>query len=148
MSEAIGQLGKERNQLVIAFQLQARTEGEAWRELEQVLQSLRADRVEVVTFYYVEREGEWQQIAGKGGALKAMQKAKEQKSVRLIGLTSHQRKLAAKIAETGELDSLMARYNAAHAGAERDIFLVTQRLNLPVIAYACTRWGQLMKPIF
>ncbi len=86
MSEAIRQLGKKRSQLVIAFQLQARTEDDAWRELEQVLQSLHTDRVEVVTFYYVERESEWQQIAGKDGALNAMRKAKEQKLVRLIGL--------------------------------------------------------------
>jgi predicted aldo/keto reductase-like oxidoreductase len=146
MSEAVRQLGKKRSQLVIAFQLQARKEDEGWRELEQVLQKLRTDRVEVVTFYYVEHESEWQQIAGKYGALKAMRKAKEQKLVRLIGLTSHQRKLAAKIAETGELDLLMIRYNAAHTGAERDVFPVTQRLNLPVVVYTCTRWGQLMKP--
>ncbi|MFA0742690.1 MAG: hypothetical protein DFNUSKGM_002817, partial [Candidatus Fervidibacter sacchari] len=119
MSDAVRQLGKERSQLVIAFQLQARTEDDAWQELERVLQSLRTDRIEVVTFYYVERESEWQQIAGRGGALRAMQRAKEQKLVRLIGLTSHQRKLAAKIAETGELDLLMIRYNAAHTGAEK-----------------------------
>ncbi|MDW8029697.1 MAG: aldo/keto reductase [Armatimonadota bacterium] len=146
MSQAIRQLGRTRKQIVIAFQLEARTEDKAWRELEQVLKTLKVDKVEVVTFYYVERESEWQTIAGKNGALKAMFKAKEQGLVNLIGLTSHQRKLAAKIALTKEVDLLMVRYNAAHRSAEQDVFPVTQLLNMPVVVYTCTRWAQLMRP--
>ncbi len=146
MSEAIRQLGKEREKVVIAFQLEARTNDDAWHELERVFRTLGVDKVEVVTFYYVERESEWKNIEGKNGALKAMLKAKEQGLVKLIGLTSHQRKLAAKIAETKNIDLLMVRYNAAHTGAERDVFPVTQPLNMPVVVYTCTRWAQLMKP--
>lgn len=146
MGAAVRQLGKGREKVVIAFQLEARTAEAAWRELERVLRTLGTDRVEVATFYYVEHESEWQTIAGKRGALTALRQAKEQKVVRLIGLTSHQRKLAAQIAETGALDLLMVRYNAAHTGAERDVFPVTQRLGLPVIVYTCTRWAQLMRP--
>jgi len=146
MSEAIRQLGAKRKQTVIAFQLEARTEDDAWREFEGVLKALRVDKVEVVTFYYVEHESEWQTIAGENGALNAMLKGKEQGLVNLVGLTSHQRKLAAKIADTGSIDLLMVRYNAAHTGAERDVFPVTQRLNMPVVVYTCTRWTQLMKP--
>ncbi len=37
----------------------------------------------------------------------------------------------------------MVRYNAAHRGAEREVFPVTDALGLPVIAYTALRWGLL-----
>src|SRR5205085_1186588 len=62
-----------------------------------------------------------------------------------LGLTSHQRKLAAETARSGLLDLLMIRYNAAHRGAETDVFPVTDALGLPVVVYTCLRWGALMR---
>jgi len=38
----------------------------------------------------------------------------------------------------------MIRYNAAHRGAEQDVFPVTDALGLPVVVYTCLRWGALM----
>ena len=64
-------------------------------------------------------------------------------AVRMIGLTTHQRALGAAWAETGKLDLLMIRYNAAHRGAEKDVFPVTHRLGIPVVAYTAQRWGAL-----
>jgi aryl-alcohol dehydrogenase-like predicted oxidoreductase len=49
------------------------------------------------------------------------------------------------MAQSGEIDALMIRYNAAHRGAERDVFPVTRRIELPVIAYTATRWGALLR---
>jgi aryl-alcohol dehydrogenase-like predicted oxidoreductase len=66
--------------------------------------------------------------------------------VRLLGLTSHQRKLAAEAARSGLLDLLMIRYNAAHRGAETDVFPVTDGLGMPVVVYTCLRWGALLRP--
>src|SRR5262249_15663009 len=65
--------------------------------------------------------------------------------VRLLGLTSHQRRLAAAVARGGLLDMLMVRYNAAHRGAETDVFPVTDALGLPVVVYTCLRWGALLR---
>src|SRR5207249_11238485 len=45
-----------------------------------------------------------------------------------------------------QLQALMIRYNAAHRGAEREVFPVTDALGLPVIAYTALRWGALLKP--
>ena len=37
-------------------------------------------------------------------------------------------------------------YNAAHRGAETDVFPVTAALGMPVVAYTALRWGALMRP--
>lgn len=40
----------------------------------------------------------------------------------------------------------MPHYNAAHRGAERDVFPTTLPLGLRVIAYTALRWGALLRP--
>src|SRR5262249_3389089 len=66
--------------------------------------------------------------------------------IRSLGITSHQRPLAARMAQSGLLDVLMIRYNAAHRGAEREVFPVTDALPIPVLAYTALRWGALLRP--
>src|SRR5262249_20826404 len=104
------------------------------------------DYVDVLTLYYVERAEEWRQVAGPGGSLEYLRAAQQGGVVRRIGVTSHQRPLAAEMARSGLLDAVMIRYNAAHRGAEKDVFPVTDAQRVPVIAYTATRWGGLMAP--
>jgi aryl-alcohol dehydrogenase-like predicted oxidoreductase len=145
LSRTVAALGPRRREMIICVQFEARTAAEAERELDQILAELRTDYVDVLTFYYVETPEEWQQIIGPRGALAACRAAQQAGRVRLLGVTSHQRKLAATMAQSGLLDMLMIRYNAAHRGAETDIFPHTDRLGLPVVAYTSLRWGALMQ---
>src|SRR5207302_4135447 len=91
--------------------------------------------VDVLTFYYLEAAAEWEQIIGPDGALGYCRAAQRDGRVRMLGLTSHQRPLAAEAARSGLLDMLMIRYNAAHRGAETEVFPVTDALGLPVVVY-------------
>jgi aryl-alcohol dehydrogenase-like predicted oxidoreductase len=146
-SDAIAALGpKRRDSVVVCVQFGARTAADAAGELRSVLAALRSDYVDVLTFYYVEREEEWHQLAGPGGALGYCRAAQKDGLVRRLGVTSHQRRLAAEMAQSGLLDALMIRYNAAHRGAEREVFPTTDALGLPVIAYTALRWGALLRP--
>jgi predicted aldo/keto reductase-like oxidoreductase len=146
MREAIRGLGKRRGEVKIAVQLEARGGAEAKRELDVFLRELATNYLDVVTYYYVEHADEWAEIIAPGGAAEVLEGAREQGVVRAIGLTSHQRRLAAEIAESGRLDLLMIRYNAAHRGAEEDVFPITSRRNMPVVAFTCLRWGALLQP--
>ena len=145
MQQAIRKLGRRRHEVFVAIQFHARTAAEARRELKQVLDELNTDYIDVVTHFYVEHPQEWQQILSPGGAMEVLEAARTQGTVRSIGMTSHQRPLAAMAAESGRLDLLMIRYNAAHRGAETDVFPVTQQENIPVVAFTCLRWGALLK---
>ena len=146
LSEAVGELGQRRAGVGVCVQFEARTAADARAELDGILRQLRTDYVDVLTFYYVEAAAEWEEIAGPGGALEFCRAARAEGRVRLLGLTSHQRRLAADIARTGLLDLLMIRYNAAHRGAEQDIFPTTDALGMPVVVYTCLRWGALLRP--
>jgi aryl-alcohol dehydrogenase-like predicted oxidoreductase len=146
MSEAVAALGAGRESVVVSVQFGARTAGDAAAELRSILSSLHTDYIDVLTFYYVEREEEWRSLTGPGGALEYCRAAKRDGVIRSLGITSHQRPLAAEVARSGLVDALMIRYNAAHRGAESEVFPVTDALGLPVIAYTALRWGALLRP--
>jgi predicted aldo/keto reductase-like oxidoreductase len=146
MSTAIAGLGPRRHEVLVCVQFEARTAAEARDELAHIRKDLHTEYVDILTFYYVEQAAEWQQIIGPGGALEYCREAQRQGRVRMLGLTSHQRPLAAEAARSGLLDVLMIRYNAAHRGAETEVFPVTDALGVPVIVYTCLRWGALLRP--
>jgi aryl-alcohol dehydrogenase-like predicted oxidoreductase len=143
---AVSSLGPDRPSVVVCAQFGARSATDTAAELQSVLASLRTDYVDVLTLYYVERADEWEELAAPGGAIEYLRDARRDGVVRRIGVTSHQRPLAARMAEGGLLDCVMVRYNAAHRGAEREVFPVTERIGLPVIAYTALRWGALPRP--
>jgi predicted aldo/keto reductase-like oxidoreductase len=146
LSRTIAALGRRRDEVLVCVQFEARTAADAERELDVHLRELSTTWIDVLTFYYVEAQSEWEQIIAPGGALEYCREAQKQGRVRWLGLTSHQRRLAATTAQSGMLDLLMIRYNAAHVGAERDVFPVTDSLGLPVVVYTCLRWGALLEP--
>jgi predicted aldo/keto reductase-like oxidoreductase len=146
LSQTIAALGPRRADVVVCTQFEARTAAEAEDELARQLNELKTPWIDILTFYYVEEAQEWAQIAGPGGALEYCRQAQRDGKIRWLGLTSHQRKLAASIASTGLIDALMIRYNAAHRGAEQDIFPVTDARGMPAIVYTCLRWGALLRP--
>jgi aryl-alcohol dehydrogenase-like predicted oxidoreductase len=146
LSRAVAGLGPRRDGVVVVAQFEARTAAEAAAELPAMLRTLGTDYLDVLTFYYVEEAAEWARICGPGGALGYCQAARRDGVVRRLGLTTHQRPLAAEAAGSGLLDALMVRYNAAHRVAEREVFPVAEALGLPVIAYTALRWGGLLRP--
>jgi len=146
MSEAIRRLNPaQRKKIVIALQFNSITHDEAEEELTEYLKILNTNYIDVITLYYVESKREWNEILSDNGSMGFLNQARNTGKVRMIGVTSHQRSLAAEMIQNKDLDLLMIRYNAAHRGAEIDIFPLTQTNRSPVVAFTCTRWGELMK---
>src|SRR5688500_8052068 len=141
LSRAVAELGRGRERVVACAQFEARSAADAAEELRTMLAALGTDYVDVLTFYYVEELTEWAELCGPGGALDYCRAARRDGVVRRLRLPTRQRGLAAAAARSGHPDALMIRYNAAHRGAEREVFPVTDALGLPVIAYTALRWG-------
>src|SRR5579872_4646334 len=145
LSSAIARMGSARRRVVVAAQFQARSAGDAEREFASMQRELRTDYIDVLTLYYVEAENEWDEILAPGGAWDYLAEEKRRGRLKRIGLTSHQRPVAAQWAESGKLDLLMIRYNAAHRGAEREIFPIAQQMQIPVVTFTGLRWKALLQ---
>lgn len=76
----------------------------------------------------------------------AMQKLKAEGKVRALAISCHDRPMARRLVDELDLDVLMLRYNAAHRGAEREVFATLPERRPGVVAYTATRWGALLKP--
>ena len=64
--------------------------------------------------------------------------------IRATAVSCHDRRFAGRLAAEGKVDALMIRYNAAHPGAETEIFPHLAAHGTRVISYTATRWRRLL----
>ena len=74
-----------------------------------------------------------------------LQAVRESGLVRAVSISTHDRKLAVELATEGVLDAMMIRYNAAHRGAETEIFPHLPESNPAVVSFTATRWSYLVR---
>ncbi len=72
---------------------------------------------------------------------------KERGLVRHLCVSAHNRSTYRSHLDRGVFDLIMVRYNAAHRGAETEVFPLLPKEDRPgVICYNSTRWGHLFDP--
>jgi aryl-alcohol dehydrogenase-like predicted oxidoreductase len=110
------------------------------RTLEKRLRQFGTEYIDLFLFLGVMKEKEL-----PPRVVDELQRFREEGKVRSIGISTHDRKLAGRLAATGMLDALMIRYNAAHRGAEQDIFPFLKDNNTGIVGYTATRWTYLLR---
>lgn len=143
MAEGVRRLVKagHRDRLTLITMASFPTGALVRRAFERNARELGVDSFDVFLIGWV--QARWY-LTGKTWA--AMRELTEAGKVRAIGFSSHDRVMAERLAREFGPDVLMVRYNAAHRGAEREIFAPLGD-DLPgVIAYTATRWGMLLEP--
>jgi len=110
------------------------------RTLEKRLRQFRTDYIDVFLFLGVMKEKHFTPHVRD-----ELLRFREEGKVRGIGISCHDRKLIGRLAADGVLDTFMLRYNAAHRGAEQDIFPYLAAHNPGVISYTGTRWTHLLR---
>jgi aryl-alcohol dehydrogenase-like predicted oxidoreductase len=82
-------MAKHRDSFFLATKTGMRTRQEAWDELHSSFERLRVDSVDLVQMHNLTDPEEWETAMGPGGALEALQQAREKGKVRFIGVTGH-----------------------------------------------------------
>lgn len=118
------------------------TAGQVRRGCETALKKLGTDHLDLLQVFWV---GKTSRLSDS--VLGELNRLKEEGKCRGIGVSIHDRDKAGKLAAERTLDVLMLRYNAAHPGAEDDVFPhVGQGADkVGVVTYTSTRWGTLLK---
>jgi aryl-alcohol dehydrogenase-like predicted oxidoreductase len=107
---------------------------------DRLLKELGTDYIDIFQLFWMGRMSAW-----RPSTIDALVSLRESAKVRAIGVSIHNRKRAGRLAENSPLDMLMIRYNAAHTGAEKDIFPYLANRRPAIVAYTATRWGALLK---
>lgn len=137
---------KDRARATIAIQTYARAAWTMPGSVERALRELGTDYVDILCLAW------WNgvppaRIVDRAVALRDSGK------VRHLMISCHERPTFARFVDDGRYDALMLRYNAAHPGAEREVFpfvdAAGSRERRPgVVAFTATRWGTLLHPRF
>jgi aryl-alcohol dehydrogenase-like predicted oxidoreductase len=110
------------------------------RTLEKRLRQFKTEYIDVFLFLGVMKEKQMTESVKE-----EFLKFREEGKVHFVGISTHDRKLAGRLMAEGDFNSIMMRYNAAHRGAEEDIFPCLAKHNPGVISYTATRWRYLIR---
>lgn len=114
--------------------------GSVRRSCESLLRELKTDYLDVFHLYWLGVTSSW-----ADRTVDEMVKLREEGKIKAFGTSIHDRVKAGELARESPLDMLMIRYNAAHPGAERDIFPHLEARHPNIVAYTATSWRKLLK---
>jgi predicted aldo/keto reductase-like oxidoreductase len=136
--EGLKRLSPQRDRFVLVIQSYTRVAGLMAWSLERALRALRFDHADVLLL------GMWNKPVPPR-ILDAARQLKQRGLVRFLAVSTHQRKVVPGIATADDFDIVHFRYNAAHPGAENDIFPHLPAVNRPgLVSFTATSWGQLL----
>jgi len=131
-----------RDRLVVVVQSYSRLPGLLEDSLRRALGRLRLDGADVLLLG-------WHSRKPSPRLLEWAWRMREQGMFRFLGLSGHHRPLFPELAREGLFDLFHVRYNAAHRGAETEVFqpllAMPPEVRPGIVTYTATRWGQLLK---
>jgi aryl-alcohol dehydrogenase-like predicted oxidoreductase len=134
-------LNRERESIIVASgPTTGYFGGSIKRACDRILKKLGTEYLDIFQLFWLGRTSSW-----TSSTIDALVSLRESGKVRAIGISIHDRKRAGMLAENSPLDMFMIRYNAAHTGAEQDIFPHFAKQKPAVVAYTATRWRGLLK---
>jgi aryl-alcohol dehydrogenase-like predicted oxidoreductase len=114
--------------------------GNIRRGVERTLKNLKTDYLDVLMLFWLGKAS-----ALTGGTIEAAHRLRDEGKIRTIGTSIHDRVRAGQLATDSPIDLFMLRYNAAHPGAERDVFPHLHKRKPAVVAYTATAWRKLLR---
>jgi aryl-alcohol dehydrogenase-like predicted oxidoreductase len=130
---------KHRSEMVVVVQSYTRVAWMMRPSLERALRKLRIEYTDLLLL------GWWQEPP-PARIIDAALALKEAGKTRHILISCHNRPTFEALAKNPAFGAIMVRYNAAHPGAEREVFPVLFEPRPGVVAYTATRWGALIDP--
>lgn len=132
---------KDRERLVIATgPTLGFFRGSVRKRAEHALKVLGTDYLDVMQLYWLGKMSAFTE-----SVVAELVELKEEGKIRALGTSIHDRPRAGRLAVDSPLTMLMIRYNAAHPGAEQDIFPHLAARRPALVAYTATSWRKLLK---
>jgi len=116
-------MARHRKEFFLGCKTQAREKGSAWESIELSLDRLKTDHFDLFQFHGVDNVETLDKILGPGGAMEAVQEAKEQGLLRFIGITGHRPQVYVEALKRFDFDTVLfplSRVHAAHFDKDND----------------------------
>ena len=126
IGRALRRRDRDARPVYVASKTLKRNRDGALNDLERSLAHLGLEGVDIYQLNDV-GEDSWHQVMAGGGALEGLHEAREQGLARFIGLTSHSAEVLRWAIESGQFDTIEAKYSLFNREAETVIRLARQR---------------------
>ena len=133
-------LARDRNRYVVATgPMFGFFPGSLRKAVENARRTLGTEVIDVFQLFWLGKMS-----AFTRGVQTEMAALRDEGKVRWLCVSIHDRPRAGQLAADSILDALMIRYNAAHTGAEQEIFPHLAARRPAVISYTATAWRKLL----
>jgi predicted aldo/keto reductase-like oxidoreductase len=145
----IGQVMKRRrSEVYLASKTHDRTRDGSLRLLEESLRLLNTDHLDAWQLHHITTQDDVDRIFAKGGALEALQQAREQKMVRFLGVTGHtDPELLMECLRRFSFDQILLAVNAAdkhHLSFEERLLPMAVEKQMGIIGMKIPSRGRLI----
>ena len=145
----IGQVMKRRRrQAYLASKTHDRTRDGSLKLLEQSLSLLNTDHLDAWQLHHIDSQDDVDRIFAKGGAIEALQQAREQKMVRFLGVTGHRDPdLLIQCLHRFPFDQILMAFNAAdrhHLSFEEKLLPLAVEQQLGIIGMKIPARGRIL----
>ena len=143
-------MATRRKEVFLASKTDDRTRDGSMRLLEQSLRLLKTDHLDLWQLHNIMRDEQLDQIFGKDGAIEALQKAKDQKMVRYLGITGHfDPAVLVRGLDRFPFDTILMALNPAdkhHLPFVSTVLALANKKNMGVIGMKIPARGRIFKP--
>lgn len=143
-------LGERRDEIFLASKTHDRTRDGSLRLLDESLKRLRTDHLDLWQLHDLRTRNDLDRIFGSGGAIEALQEAREEGRVRFLGFTGHHDpEILLEAMRRFDFDTVLVALNAADVhrlSFIRSVLPEAQRRGLGVIGMKVYGAGRLVGP--
>lgn len=145
----IGRVMKtRRNEVFLATKTHDRTYDGSMRLLEESLKNLQTDKLDMWQLHNITTQDQIEQIFGPGGAIKALEKAKSEGTVRFLGITGHYEPIVLLDAiRRYHFDAILMALNAAdihYLSFKNYLLPEAQKLEMAIIGMKVATRGRML----
>ncbi len=130
---------RHRPEMVVAVQSYTRWPSLMEWSVDRALRTMKTDYVDVLCLA-------WWNAAPPQRIVDAALALRDKGKVKKLMISCHHRPSFEGFIANPAIDALMVRYNAAHPGAEREVFPHLASRRPGMVAFTATRWGTLLDP--
>ena len=143
-------MATRRKEVFLASKTDDRTRDGSLRLLEQSLKLLKTDHLDLWQLHNIMRDEQLDQIFAKEGAIEALQKAKDEKMVRFLGITGHyDPAVLMRGIERFPFDTILMALNPAdkhHLPFVSTVLALANKKGMGVIGMKIPARGRIFKP--
>ena len=110
-----GLRGLRRSDVIVATKTHAKTLTEVRERIRRSLEGMDTDYIDIYYLHYINSVEEYR---ARFGALRALQEAKDEDLIRLIGVSTHTAEVLNAVSELPEVDVVLAKVNKTGRGME------------------------------